>query len=130
MSNNPDSINDWLDSLQESEFIPLSQRKIRLNTPFTDSFSDQISLLILLNDDSTYTITDQGYTLWNIESRGISLTQDKSPNLDSIKSILNTNQTQLSDTFEIYKKVPSSNDIPAIKDVLISIIEISNLSLS
>ena len=130
MSNNLDSINDWLDSLQESEFIPLSRRKIRLNTPFTDSFSDQISLLILLNDDSTYTITDQGYTLWNIESRGISLTQDKSPNLDSIKSILNTNQTQLSDTFEIYKKVPSGNDIPAIKDVLISIIEISNLSLS
>ena len=135
MSDNFDSTriaNEWLQSIKDqSRFIPLDGQKIRFNTPFIDPFSDEISLLIVSNFDSTYTISDQGYTIWNLESRGINITKKGSTRLNLIKNILNMNQTKSNNTFDIYKTVSSRESIAqAINDVLDSVIKVSDLAYS
>ncbi|CAJ2231442.1 DUF1828 domain-containing protein [Companilactobacillus paralimentarius] len=133
MSNEFDSIkiaNEWLQSLKDqSRFIPLDGKNIRFNTPFVDPFGDQISLLIISNYNSTYTVSDQGYTIWNIESRGTNLTKKDSTRLRLLKNILSMNQADLNNTFDINKTVSSREDIAqAINDVLDSVIKVSDLT--
>lgn len=68
---------EWLSFIKKSnEFKMVSDTELRINTPFTDPFGDSISLLIVLSN-GIYTITDQGYTIWNLKSHGVDLTDKK-----------------------------------------------------
>ncbi|GEO63000.1 DUF1828 domain-containing protein [Companilactobacillus nantensis] len=122
--------NEWLEKINnQSNFIPLDGNKIRFNTPFVDPFGDQISLLITSNHNSTYTVSDQGYTIWNIESRGTNLTKNGSVRLKLIQSILNTNRASLGSNYDIYKTTASRQEVAQIiNDILDSVIKISDLA--
>ncbi|KRK76581.1 hypothetical protein FC67_GL000624 [Companilactobacillus alimentarius DSM 20249] len=122
--------NEWLEKLNnQSNFIPLDGNKIRFNTPFVDPFGDQISLLITSNHNSTYTVSDQGYTIWNIESRGTNLTKNNSVRFKLLQSILYTNKASLSNNFDIYKTTASRQEVAQIiNDILDSVIKISDLA--
>lgn len=119
----------WLDDLKEkSNFIPLDGKSIRFNTPFVDPFGDEISLLIVSDIDGTYTVTDQGYTLWNLEVRGVNATQKNSTRLKILNSILNSHKVVLTDNNTIEKKANKSVVAQTINDVLECVIKVSDLA--
>jgi len=121
---------NWLQTLRDqSQFVPLDGKKIRFNTPFIDPFGDQISLLITSNHDATYTVSDQGYTIWNIEVRGTKLTNTNSIRWKLINGILNSNDSNISNDFVIFKTTSSKEYVAQmINDVLDSVLKISDLA--
>ena len=52
------------------EFKDINDKEVQVLTPFADAFDDGISFNIKQNDD-TFTLTDNGYLLWNLEINGI-----------------------------------------------------------
>lgn len=122
----------WLDEMEhQSNFIPLEGDNIRFNTPFVDPFGDEYKVLIKATNN-TYEVTDQGYTIWNLESRGINVTKKESTRKNIVNSIVSENTVSLKDTnYSIYKKVNSKSDIAqAINQVLDSMMKISDLIFS
>ncbi|GAX07108.1 hypothetical protein IWT25_02456 [Secundilactobacillus pentosiphilus] len=123
-----DNIADnWLKFIgNNSSFIVVSENKLRVNTPFSDSFGDQISLMILLNDN-VYTVTDQGYTLWNLQTHGVNLPDKKSQDFKNLTSILNKSNAELTDNNEVQVK-GNQDELPQIiNDLAQTLILISGL---
>lgn len=56
------------------KFTDVSAGIVKINTPFLDSFNDEIAIYAI-NDSGTgsITLTDDGWTIDNLESRGIYL---------------------------------------------------------
>lgn len=52
------------------EFKAINNNEVQVLTPFTDTFGDGI-LFNVRQDGNNYTLTDNGYLLWNLEINGI-----------------------------------------------------------
>ena len=52
------------------EFKAINDNEVQVLTPFTDAFGDGI-LFNVRQDGNNYTLTDNGYLLWNLEINGI-----------------------------------------------------------
>lgn len=52
------------------EFKAINDNEVQVLTPFTDAFSDGI-LFNVRQDGDSFTLTDNGYLLWNLEINGI-----------------------------------------------------------
>lgn len=52
------------------EFKAINDNEVQVLTPFIDAFSDGI-LFNVRQDGNNYTLTDNGYLLWNLEINGI-----------------------------------------------------------
>lgn len=52
------------------EFKDINDKEVQVLTPFTDAFSDGI-LFNVRQDGDSFTLTDNGYLLWNLEINGI-----------------------------------------------------------
>src|SRR5690625_3011826 len=52
------------------EFKAINDNEVQVLTPFTDAFGDGI-LFNAKQDGNNYTLTDNGYILWNLEINGI-----------------------------------------------------------
>ncbi|WP_203652166.1 DUF1828 domain-containing protein [Secundilactobacillus yichangensis] len=105
--------NNWLKSIKNSSsFTMASKNQLRVNTPFSDSFGDQISLIILLTDNM-YTVTDQGYTLWNLQTHGANLTDKKSQQFKNLMAILDKDDAELTDN-EMIQIKGSKDELPQI----------------
>lgn len=103
-----------------------SENELRVNTPFSDPFGDQISLMILLTDN-VYTVTDQGYTLWNLQMHGANLTDKKSQRFKNLMAILDKNNAELTDNETIQIK-GSKDELPQIiNDLTQTLIQVSDL---
>lgn len=59
----------------EVDFKVVADHDIQVLTNFVDYFDDGILFNIIENDDNSFTLTDKGYTLWNMEMHGIELTK-------------------------------------------------------
>ncbi len=59
----------------EVEFKLIDKHDIQVLTAFTDYFGDGILFNIIDNIDDTFTLTDKGYTCWNMEMNGIELSK-------------------------------------------------------
>ena len=59
----------------EVEFKAIDNHDIQVLTTFTDYFGDGILFNIIENQNNNFTLTDKGYTLWNMEMNGIDLTK-------------------------------------------------------
>ncbi|TCK01384.1 UNVERIFIED_ORG: uncharacterized protein DUF1828 [Anoxybacillus amylolyticus] len=59
---------DWIK--QNTEFANLNET-VELSSPFVDSLNENIKLYIEPSSDG-FKITDDGYTLWSLESMGVS----------------------------------------------------------
>lgn len=125
--NSQELATNWLNNIQlNTSFKALDKNGIKFNSPITDSFGDQISLLIISNSDSSYLVTDQGYTLWNLTTHGINLKKDANKTLHSI---CNSKRVDITKNDELTKSTFIKEDISqVINDVLAVILEISNLA--
>lgn len=125
--NSQELATNWLNEIQlNTSFKALDKNRIKFNSPITDSFGDQISLLIISNSDSSYLVTDQGYTLWNLTTHGINLKKDANKTLHSI---CNSKRVDITKNDEFTKSTFIKKDISqVINDVLAIILEISNLA--
>lgn len=52
------------------EFKAINDNEVQVLTPFTDAFGDRI-LFNVRQDGDNYTLTDNGYLLWNLEINGM-----------------------------------------------------------
>lgn len=59
----------------EVEFKAIDNHDIQVLTAFTDYFGDGILFNIIERDKNNFTLTDKGYTLWNMEMNGIDLSK-------------------------------------------------------
>lgn len=56
-----------------STFKDLDSKTVRIDVPFLDNFSDEIVMYAIVNNDNTITITDDGWTLDNLNSLGVNI---------------------------------------------------------
>lgn len=67
---------EWTQWIKNTvDFKTISENDVQVLTAFTDYFGDGILFNITDNHDNTFTLTDKGYTLWNMEMHGIDLTK-------------------------------------------------------
>lgn len=119
----------WLDEMKhKSNFIPLNGQNIRFNTPFIDPFGDEYKVLIR-SKSSSYEVTDQGYTIWNLKSRGNDVTKKDSTRMNIVNGIISDNNVSLKpDNNALYKEVYSKSEVAqAINQVLDSMMKVSDL---
>lgn len=62
---------------KEAKFKDLSQNVIRIEVPFLDSFSDEIVMYAIKNKGNSITLTDDGWTLDNLKSNGVTISRSK-----------------------------------------------------
>jgi hypothetical protein len=122
--------NKWLDFIsKENKFKLIDNNHINVDTPITDPFGDSISLMIHRDGDS-YTVTDQGYTIWNLEVRNISVKNKKTRRNQILHSIVKFENVKLSKNNEIFQ-VGNVKSIPQmINDVTQAVLKVSNLAFS
>lgn len=58
-----------------------------------DVFGDSITLFIHTNEKKTYTVTDNGYTMWNLSTKGVDINDPKINKL--VSSILKSENVEL-----------------------------------
>jgi hypothetical protein len=65
---------DWVKD--NTSFKSVGNNTMRIDTPFTDNSNDDITMYLMLNSDGkSITITDDGWTIDNLESKGLNLTR-------------------------------------------------------
>ncbi|MGX7070406.1 DUF1828 domain-containing protein [Gemella bergeri] len=97
-----------------------------VNTLYTNAYGDGISFTIKY-DGNHYILTDDGFTLWELQLNGIDLTK-KNKRYQLLKSILNYNGLELSGE-EIIKKTKRQNLGQAIHDMTQVLLNVYDLSL-
>ena len=95
-------------------------------TPFVNTYGDGISFTIKY-DGNCYILTDDGFTLWDLQLNGIDLTK-KNKRHHLLKSILNYNGLELIGE-EIIKKTKKNNLGQAIHDMTQVLLNVYDLSL-
>lgn len=83
----------WLKEIQTTfQFSCVDDSHIPFNTPLTDPYGDGITLLITAQDNDRFLVSDQGYTVWNLESRGIPMTRPGSARFTQLQGIVRANR--------------------------------------
>lgn len=100
---------------------------VELTLPFTDSVNDYIQIYITNNDDNSYTITDDGLTIFNLGLKDISIKNSKYR--DSFNKICNNYGVELSSTDALKIRTDSATLHQSINRLLQAIIVISNISM-
>lgn len=129
--NDLDSIaTGWLSDLKKaSSFLKLNTKNVRFESPFTDPFDDQIGLMISSVSDTTLLVSDQGYTIWNLEARGIKITNKRSTRYRMLAQVLKSNNVNFdSKTSAIYLNTTPKELPKSINRVLSAIMRISDFS--
>lgn len=118
----------WL--TENHSFKDISDSFIELQTPFVDAFGDSISLLIQKITPTRFYVTDQGYTVWNIEAHGIDLSKSNSRRKQLMHSIAKFENVEISDEKEICKSSNQSALNQTIHEVTQAVVKIANLALT
>lgn len=72
----------------------LNPHTTEVDIPLTDVFGDSITLFIHTDDEKpTYTVTDIGYTMWNLSTKGVDINDPKINKL--VSSILKPENVEL-----------------------------------
>lgn len=70
--------NKYIEWIKQSyEYSQLDNNVIRIDTPFVDNMSDGIVIYAIPNSNNTVTLTDDGWTLDNLKSRGVFINRSK-----------------------------------------------------
>lgn len=120
---------DWQYRLPyAARFDQVNDSCIQFHSSLTDAFDDEYTLLIKLQP-TAYVVTDQGYTIWNLQAKGFQFYKLDYLSKQRIKNFLNINQIVLSlANDELSKTVFTSKDVPgALNAVLSAMIKISNI---
>lgn len=123
--------NSYIDFLiNNHKFSDINDNVVELQTPFVDSFGDNISMIIQKKSPSTYRVSDQGYTIWNIEAHGINMTKSGAKRTSLLHSVLDFEGVSLDQDLSIFKETSPSKLSQAIHEVSQAIVKVSSLSLS
>lgn len=80
---------DYFNYITEyTKFIESKSNSLEVVTPFIDSFGDGISFVIVQHDNH-FTVTDQGFTIWNLRNHGLDLKGKHSDYHKKLQSSLN-----------------------------------------
>lgn len=106
------------------EFKAINNNEVQVLTPFTDTFGDGI-LFNVRQDGNNYTLTDNGYLLWNLEINGIDVNKLQV----SIDKILKQFGFTRANNDEILRKNVKMGKLPqAMMDFVELILQLSYLS--
>lgn len=100
--------NDYIDWYQKNlHFQSLEDNLIRIDSPFKDSSQDNIIIYAEKNpNDSVITLTDDGYTMYNLKVSGVHLSRSKKRMFIFKKNLETYGIRYNSQTEEIYVKTP------------------------
>ena len=102
----------------------LNSHITEVDIPLMDVFGDSITLFIHTDENKTYTVTDNGYTMWNLSTKGVDL-QDSEIN-KLVSSILKSANVEL--TKKNKEIVQNGVDLPKmINNVTQVVIKVSSL---
>lgn len=106
------------------EFKAINDNEVQVLTPFADAFSDGI-LFNVRQDGDSFTLTDNGYLLWNLEINGIDVGKLQA----SIDKILKQFGFTRANNDEILRKNVKMGKLPqAMMDFVELILKLSYLS--
>lgn len=112
---------------ENTKFIESKSNSLEVVTPFIDSFGDGISFVIIQNNHH-YTLTDQGFTIWNLQNDGINLMEKSSNHYQTLQSYLNYFGFSLVNE-NIQKDIDENNLPQAIHDMTHLLIHLYGLIL-
>lgn len=111
---------------KNTKIIEISNGQTEIITPFVDSTGEGISFSVHY-DGKFYTITDEGFTLWDLETKGIDLIK-KGKRKELFQSQLSYNGFSLNKRNEITRKVSKSELGQTIHDMTQLLININDLT--
>lgn len=118
---------DWIKN--NHQFYDINNNSIEVQTPYLDNFGDSISLIIN-KVDNNFIISDQGYTLWNLQSHGIDVTKSNTLRNQIMTSIINFDSATLTDKNEIIKSANDRSLSQSIHEMTQILIRLSDLSFT
>ncbi|MCC4371073.1 DUF1828 domain-containing protein [Limosilactobacillus reuteri] len=119
--------NNWIS--KQTDFRRINSRTIQVLTSFTDAFGDGILFNIISSDNNTYSVTDNGYTIWNLETNGINVSKKNSNRNRILTSIVKPYNFSISSNKAIEKKKLSIDELPqAITDFVQVLINVSDIA--
>ena len=132
LENDTDAIaRSLLNFLKEQYSLKLiDNNHIALTTPIADAFGDGITVMISITDSGTYMVSDQGYTIWNLETRGINAMKENSIRRRNILSTAKSENVKLSSNNEIYSTGSKNKIAQMTFNVIQAVTKIGNLGLS
>ena len=119
---------DYFNFISENtKFIESKSNSLEVVTPFIDSFDDGISFVIVQHENH-FTVTDQGFTIWNLKNHGLDLNGKRSDYHQKLQSYLNDFGFSLVN--ENIQKVVDEKNLPqAIHDMTQLLIHLYGLML-
>lgn len=126
---------NWISFISDNtKFDRLDNKKIQISTPFADAFNDGIVFNIIPTDNGRYLITDEGYTIWNLQTNGINVKQKKSNRWRILLSIIQPDGFKVDSNDAIFKdnllKKDLSQSITDFVQILISVSDIAFMNRS
>nr|DAS86723.1 MAG TPA: protein of unknown function DUF1829 [Caudoviricetes sp.] len=100
---------------ENTKFVRSTSNSLEVVTPFVDAFGDGISFVIV-HSNNYYTITDRGFTIWNLKNYGIDLLNKKSNRYHILDSYLRYSGFSLTNE-DIFKNVDGNQLPQAIHDM-------------
>lgn len=89
------------------EFESLNENLIRINSPFKDQSSDDVVIYVVNNpNDSTVTLTDDGFTIYQLELSGVDIQRSKNRRFVFEKNLETYGVSYNQTTDELYIKAP------------------------
>lgn len=96
--------NNWSNMIiEKTKFSRLENKKIQISTPFSDAFGDGILFNLIRTDNGSYTITDEGYTIWNLTANFVDIKKKKSNRWRILLSIIKPDGFKIGRNNEIFK---------------------------
>ena len=119
---------DYINWIKENtKMTKVMKGNIEISSPFIDSFNENIKVYISKETGKLY-ISDDGYTIWNLQSYGLPLRKNSS-RYNMLKSIVNSKGLKINeDSQEIYVNVNNDNIGAAIHTLIQGIISITDLA--
>lgn len=117
---------NWLEN--EAKFKIIDSNDIQVLTSFTDYFGDGILFNIIENGNDNFTLTDKGYSVWNMEMNGINLLKKNTTRFKLFNWYLKSFDFKLSESNRIYKdKIQLNNLSQSIMDFIQLLLRVSDL---
>lgn len=121
---------NWLQAVQAStKFTQLDDKNILFNTGLVNPSDDEITLLISKLNDGQFMVTDQGYTVWDLETQGIEIVKKDDARSTLLKGIIHNNQVNFDhQTLAIFDQTTRQQIPTTINRVLSAVLKVSDLS--